>query len=133
VYQLAKGHNVESCQGDGNDVVEVHSLAQQAIDKARRGGGPSFLEFKTYRWREHCGPNYDNDLGYRTESEFLEWESRCPIERLKGRLLKEGVLGNQDIDSMVRDLEAEIEAAVTFAKQSPVPEEELLTLHVFAP
>lgn len=132
VYQLAKGHNVESCQADGNDVVEVHNLSEQAINKARGGGGPSFLEFKTYRWREHCGPNYDNVLGYRTESEFFQWKNRCPIERLKEGLLKEGVLCNQDIDSIVRDLEAEIEAAIAFAKQSPFPEEQLLSLNVYA-
>jgi TPP-dependent pyruvate/acetoin dehydrogenase alpha subunit len=69
VFNLAKGHGIESRQGDGNDVAEVYELAGEAVEKARRGGGPSFLEFKTYRWREHCGPNFDNDIGYRTEAE----------------------------------------------------------------
>jgi len=126
VFGLAKGHGVESYQGDGNDVVEVYRLAEQAIGKARQGGGPTFLEFKTYRWREHCGPYYDNDLGYRTENEFQEWKERCPIERLQERLLKEGVLCNQDIEDMMRNMEVEMEAAVAFAKESPFPEEGLL-------
>ncbi len=126
IFELAKGHGKESFQGDGNDVIEVYTLAQQAIRKARQGGGPTFLELKTYRWREHCGPYYDNDLGYRTESEFQEWKQRCPIERLKERLLGDDILCNQDIEVMVRNLEAEIEEAVVFAKESPFPEKQSL-------
>jgi len=91
------------------------------------------LEFKTYRWREHCGPYYDFDLGYRTESEFQEWRRRCPIEMLKDRLLSEGVLCNQDINDMVNELEVEIEDAVVFVKESPFPEERLLLEHIYAP
>ena len=123
---------MESYQGDGNDVIEVYNLAEQAIRKARQADGPTFLEFKTYRWREHCGPYYDNDLGYRTESEFQEWRRRCPIEALEERLLRDSVLCNQDIDGMVSELEAEIEDAVAFAKESPFPEERLLLEHVYA-
>jgi len=133
IFELAKGHGVESYQGDGNDAIEVYRLAERAIRKARQGGGPTFLEFKTYRWREHCGPYYDFDLGYRTESEFQEWRRRCPIEMLKKRLFSDGVLSNQDMDDMVSDLEAEIEDAVVFAKQSPFPEERLLLEHIYAP
>jgi pyruvate dehydrogenase E1 component alpha subunit len=133
IFGLAKGHGMESYQGDGNDVIEVYELAERAVRKARQGGGPTFLEFKTYRWREHCGPYYDNDLGYRTESEFQEWRRRCPIERLEERLLRDGVLCNQDIDGMVSELESEIEDAVMFAKGSPFPQGGLLLEHVYTP
>ncbi len=133
VVDLAKGHGVESHQGDGNDVMEVCRLAEHAVQKARQGGGPSFLEFKTYRWREHCGPNYDNDLGYRTESEFLEWKTRCPIARLKQQLLQDRLLSNEELDEMIVSLNAEIDAAVAFAEQSPLPEGQVLRQSVFAP
>jgi len=63
IFWLAKGHGIKSYQGDGNNAIEVYKLAEQAIHKARQGNGPTFLEFKTYRWREHCGPYYDKDLG----------------------------------------------------------------------
>lgn len=132
VFWLAKGHGVESYQRDGNDVFEVCRLAEQAIRKARKGGGPTFLEFKTYRWREHCGPNYDNHLGYRTEKEFQEWKQRCPIEKLKVCLLGNNTLCNQDIEQMVKKLEAEIEDAVLFAKRSAFPEEQVLLEHIYA-
>jgi pyruvate dehydrogenase E1 component alpha subunit len=133
VIRLSEGHGLENHQGDGNDVVEVCRLAKRAIQKAREGGGPSFLELKTYRWRENCGPNYDNDLGYRPESEFLEWKTRCPIARLKERLLEDELMSNDDLGHMEGSLRAEIEAAVAFADQSPVPEQELLLRGVFAP
>lgn len=133
VFWLAKGHGMESCQGDGSDVVEVYHLAEQAIRKAREGGGASFVEFKTYRWREHCGPYYDNHLGYRTEEEFLEWKRRDPIEMFGTRLLNEGVLPSQGAHEMTTTLEAEIEEAVAFAKASAFPEEDLLVRDVYAP
>lgn len=130
IFCLAKGYGVDSFQGDGNDVIKVYTLAQKAIRKARRGDGPTFLEFKTYRWREHCGPYYDNDLGYRTESEFQKWKQRCPIERLRERLLRDSILCNQDIEHMKHKLEAEIEEAVVFAKESPFPEKVFLQEYV---
>lgn len=132
VYALAGGHGVENHQGDGNNVAEVFALAERAIRKARRGGGPTFLEFKTYRWREHCGPHYDNNLGYRTEAEFLKWKQRCPIEQLKGQLLKEAVLCDRELDDMTRELHTEISEAFDFAKQSPFPEKRFLLEHLYA-
>lgn len=133
LFWLAKGHGIESFQGDGNDAIEVYRLAEQAVGKARHGGGPTFLEFKTYRWREHCGPNYDNDLGYRAETEFREWQQRCPVENLERRLRADGLLSHQDIASMKDRLGAEIEAAVEFARESPFPAESNLQQHVYAP
>lgn len=133
ISRLAEGHGIETFQGDGNNVTEVFGLSERAVRKARQGGGPTFLEFATYRWREHCGPNYDNDLGYRTESEFLEWKERDPIKTFSERLLRDGVLCNQDIDSMTSKLDAEMDDAVTFAKDSPFPEGQLLLEHIYAP
>jgi len=132
IFWLAQGHGMESYQGDGNDVIEVYTLAEQAVRKARQGGGPTFLEFKTYRWREHCGPYYDDHLGYRPEGELKGWEERCPIEKFKTRLLEESILCNQDIEGMAREIETEVVAAVAFAKESPFPEEELLLEHIYA-
>lgn len=133
VFELAKGHGVESHQGDGNDVEAVYRQTGEAIRKARQGGGPTFLEFKTYRWREHCGPHYDNDLGYRTPHEFETWKSRCPIERLKRDLLSQGRMTPLEVDEMQAQLEEEISGAVTFAKESPFPAEPLLPEQIYAP
>ena len=133
IFWLAQGYGVPSYQGDGNDVLDVYALANEAIHRLRQGDGPHFLEFKTYRWLEHCGPYYDFSLGYRSESELKTWQRRCPIEGLKERLLRDGLLCNQDIESMGREIEREIGAAETFAKESPFPEGELLGEDVYAP
>jgi len=132
IFEVAKGHGIASYQGDGNDVVQVYQMAKRAINKARKGGGPTFLEFKTYRWREHCGPNDDFNLGYRTESEVRDWQKRCPIKKLKERLLTDGIVSNRDIEAMVSDLKIEIEAAVVFARESAFPNKQLLLEYVYA-
>jgi pyruvate dehydrogenase E1 component alpha subunit len=133
VVEMAKAHGMEGFQGDGNDVIEVSRLAAQAIQNARTGGGPTFLEFKTYRWREHCGPNYDNDLGYRTEREFEEWKARCPIQQLQRRLMDERLLSEEVREQFIAVVEQELDEAVAFAKESPFPEEALLFEHAYAP
>lgn len=133
ICELARGHGIESHRGDGNDVEAVCGLAKAAAEKARAGSGPTFLEFKTYRWREHCGPYYDNHLGYRSEQEFEEWRARCPIARLKQRLLQWGSVTQQDLDGIEAALVTEVEEAVVFAKSSPFPEPQLLQEHLYAP
>ncbi|WP_377477812.1 MAG: thiamine pyrophosphate-dependent dehydrogenase E1 component subunit alpha [Microcoleus anatoxicus] len=132
VYALAKSHNIPSFQGDGNDVAEVYQMTAEAVQRARSGGGPTFLEFKTYRWREHCGPNYDNDLGYRTEAEFQEWKVRCPIQRTQAELLEQGILTAEDLEEMTRVISSEVEEAVSFAKSSPFPDPQILFQHIYA-
>ncbi|WP_341738387.1 thiamine pyrophosphate-dependent dehydrogenase E1 component subunit alpha [Microcoleus sp. CAWBG640] len=132
VYALAKSHNIPSFQGDGNDVAAVYQMTAEAVQRARSGGGPTFLEFKTYRWREHCGPNYDNDLGYRTEAEFQEWKVRCPIQRTQAQLLEQGILTAQDLDEMIGVISSEVEEAVSFAKSSPFPDPQILFQHIYA-
>lgn len=122
IYLQVQGHGIESFTLDGNDVGEVYEHAMRAAEKARSGRGPTFLEFSTYRWLEHCGPFYDNDLGYRTEEEFLKWKKTCPVKRIEERLKAEGVLANKDFERVKIKLEKEISEAVNFAKSSPFPD-----------
>ncbi len=132
IYELAKGHGLPSSQGDGNDINEVVRQTGEAIERARAGQGPSFLEFLTYRWREHCGPDYDNHIGYRTEQEYLEWKEKCPIKRFENLLSKNETLNQKDADEMSKELKAEIEEAFRFAKESPFPLEEKILEDIYA-
>ncbi len=132
VFELAKGHGMASFQGDGNNVEEVYAMTEQAVLKARRGQGPTFLEFATYRWLEHCGPNDDTAMGYRTEEECKSWKKKCPIARLEQKLRACGDLTDESLQAMKDEIDAEIEEAVTFAKSSPFPKKELLGEHVYA-
>ena len=124
IWQFARGYGMHSECGDGNDVVDVVRKTSRAIHHAREGGGPAFLEFATYRWREHCGPNYDNDLGYRTEAEFKDWQSRDPITRLESELVASGELSTGELDDMVNVIDREIEDAFQSAKEAPFPRQE---------
>lgn len=132
IYALARGYGLDSQQSDGNDVEAIHDVTRAAVEKTRSGAGPAFLEFKTYRWREHCGPHYDNHVGYRSEQEFEEWKARCPVTRLKRRLLERGLATQQELDGIEAALANEVEEAVAFAKASPFPEPRLLADHLYA-
>lgn len=118
---IAAGLGAGTFRGDGNDVAAVAAATSDAVKRARSGGGPSVLEFSTYRWLEHCGPNYDNHIGYRTPAEFESWKGQCPIERLTLRLGESGWIDDAEIARMEARIAEEIEDAVRFAKASPFP------------
>ena len=80
------------------------------------------LEFSTYRWLEHCGPNYDNDLGYRTEDEYLDWRAKEPIAGFSASLLSSGVLSEAGLSQMDQLISDETDAAFRFADASPFPD-----------
>lgn len=111
---IARAHGVYARYGFGNDVEEVHRIASEAVAHIRKGEGPAFLEFDTYRHREHCGPNFDNHIGYRTEQEFLAWEQRCPLKVYRNKWKVEE-------ETLRAPIAAEIEDAFRFAEESPFP------------
>jgi TPP-dependent pyruvate/acetoin dehydrogenase alpha subunit len=115
---LAAAHGLKSFVGDGNDATLVYGLMREAREHVQAGLGPVFLEFSTYRWREHCGPSFDNDLGYRPEAEFNEWKKQDPMRRLEDRLRQEST-GDFELNQIEREISKEIDAAVAFAKESP--------------
>ena len=129
---LVKSLGIKGDKGDGNNVIEVYELAKKAVANIRKGKGPYYLEFETYRWREHCGPNYDNDLGYRTEKDFLKWKKKCPIDSFEKKLIKEDILSSIQADNFKQDIQAEIDDAVGFAKNSPYPESKEMLSDVYA-
>ena len=121
IHEMVRGLGLMTDFGDGNNAVQVYEKAQCAVDAIRSGSGPWFLEFSTYRWREHCGPNFDNSLGYRTEEEFAMWKEKDPIVRLSASLLDDGVCTDADIRQVYETVQKEIDAAFDFAKESPFP------------
>ena len=129
---IAKAHGVCEFEADGNDVIEVYESMSRTIEGVRKGLGPAYVEYKTYRWREHCGPNFDNNIGYRTEAEYLIWRKRCPIEHFERLLKNEGILSGTEVGEMAKGITAEIEEAFHFAKSSPFPAKEDLYLNLYA-
>jgi TPP-dependent pyruvate/acetoin dehydrogenase alpha subunit len=132
IADLGRGHGIEASQHDGQHVEVVHTAAAKAVAHIRSKGGPVLLEFATYRWLEHCGPNDDIDLGYRTHKELNSWQQRCPV-RLHKQLLEDDGLLNAALDrSIDAAIAAEIDDAVGFAEKSPFPPREDLMRNLYA-
>jgi TPP-dependent pyruvate/acetoin dehydrogenase alpha subunit len=132
VYQQALGHGIKAQQGDGNDAVAVHQLMREAVEHARARRGPVFLEFKTYRFREHCGPAFDNQIGYRTEAEYLAWKARDPIPALEEKMRSAGRLDPAGLEKYQAAVRREIDGAFAAAAAAPWPAPDTLLDHVYA-
>ena len=132
IREVAEGIGVPAFGGDGQLVEDVYLLAGRAIEHSRAGKGPTFVEFQTYRWLEHCGPLYDLDQGYRPPGEFEFWSARCPVALQRERLISDGVLDEVAIAAMTNEIDAMVEQAVTFAKRAPFPKRDALFAHVYA-
>ncbi len=131
ISKLVKGHGIEVFSGDGNDVLNVSNTTQEAISHIKNNKVPAFMTFDTYRWLEHCGPNWDDDLGYRVKGELDDWMSRCPISTFEKKILDNGYVNRQDIKILREKILAEIDSAIQFAKNSPFPNIELLDKHIY--
>lgn len=130
--ELARAHGMYSIHADGNDVMAVFKAAHEAVERARRDDGPTFLLLDTYRWREHCGPEFDNHIGYRTEAEYEAWHSLCPVKTSRENLLSQKFLSSSDDDAMAAGFKQEIDRAFEFAKNAPLPEPSEASVHVYA-
>lgn len=132
IFEMVNAMGVPSSHGDGNDVESAYNLLGKEIADIRAGKGPRFVELDTYRWREHCGPNFDNDLGYRTEKEFLDWKKRDPIALHTSKLVSEKLLSEIELKKIETEIEKEVREAFEFADRSPYPKEEDAFHHIFA-
>ncbi len=131
IYKMVEAIGCPAIHGDGNNALEVYEKVKSGIRSIRQGKGPLFFEFKTYRWKEHCGPNYDNDIGYRTEKEFLAWKKRDPIRFLERKLLKESVISKDAIEDIYQSILKEIREAFEFAEKSSFPAKDEIFKHLY--
>ncbi len=130
---FASSFGMPSEQGDGNDVVAVYTLARQAVERARLGEGPTFLEFHTYRIHEHVGPYFDHELGQGREADWQSWRERCPVTGFEKKLLADGIVDDNDVEQLTSELRGEIESAFEFAKSSAFPDRDYSWEHAYAP
>ena len=122
----AGAHALTATRVDGMNVLEVFDAAQQAVERARNGEGPSFIEARVYRYRAHGGAGDDTKTGYRPLAEREAWEKLDPVESLFGLL--QGV----DRKKLEVEIAREIKEAFRHALTSPDPTEEDLYRHVYA-
>lgn len=132
IAKMVSAMGVEAAIGDGADIVSCYEIMRDAVDRVRNTGMPFFLEFSTYRWREHCGHSFDNDIGYRTEEEFLEWHAKDPLENLSHHLIAADTSGLANIESIKARINSEINLAFNFAESSDFPDQSEAYTGVYA-
>nr|WP_321467832.1 thiamine pyrophosphate-dependent dehydrogenase E1 component subunit alpha [uncultured Desulfobulbus sp.] len=118
IADRAAGYDMPGVIVDGNDVVAVFEAITAAVERARKGEGPSLVECKTYRWRGH----FEGDACvYRKKDELDEWVKKDPIPRFAKKLVDDGVLTKKELDKLQADIDKELQEAITFAEESPLP------------
>ncbi len=130
IVQSAEAHGMPGVRVDGNDVVEVYRAACAAVARARSGEGPTCIECRTYRGRGHVGPSDDLHLPVRREDETEEWRRKDPVLRLLLLLQSQGMTPGE-ADLIAGAVNAEVEAAIEFARGSPYPAAETLPDYLF--
>jgi 2-oxoisovalerate dehydrogenase E1 component len=128
----AGAYGIPGVAVDGNDVVAVWKAAQAAIERARRGEGPTLIESKTYRTVGHH--EGDTVVGtYRTQDEVDEWTKRCPVENLKRRIIEDyAILTGRQVDEIDSAVDTAVAEAIEYARNSPEPDPASASLHVYA-
>ena len=128
LYKRAAGYGIHGEQVDGQDVFAVYEAVKAAVDRARAGGGPSLVEIKTYRAREHGeGALFGQfaSSNYRDPVEHQKWlNERDPVKLFSEKLISEGVLTEDEYRQLEESEKKRIEDAVAFAKESPLPDPE---------
>jgi acetoin:2,6-dichlorophenolindophenol oxidoreductase subunit alpha len=134
ISRIAEPFCMEIHTVDGNDVLKVYEEAGKAAETCRNGNGPVFMEFLTYRFRGHVGPD-DNIQGAHTDirpvDEIEQWRQKDPILRLERHLLDNRIMDEAQIGNVRREVEQEVEEAIEFAKASAFPKAGDMGKYVF--
>jgi pyruvate dehydrogenase E1 component alpha subunit len=126
----AASYGITAWPVDGMDVLSVEHAARRAAEAVRAGGGPHFLELRTYRFRAHS--MYDPDR-YRDKTEVAEWRERDPIEAFTTRMREAGELSGDELASIEEKLATQIEESITAARAAPSEPVTDLTRFVYSP
>lgn len=132
IHKIAAAHGLDAVVGDGNDVESVYEKARTACERARQGAGPQFLEFSVYRWREHCGPNFDDVLNYRSESDIAEGIAGCPVNAYANSLKLRGYADTDLLEYWENEISLEIRTAFEQALAGTPPLARLAGTKVYA-
>ncbi|WP_344828596.1 pyruvate dehydrogenase (acetyl-transferring) E1 component subunit alpha [Rurimicrobium arvi] len=119
IYRLADGFDMPGDSVDGMSCEEVHKGIERAVRRAREGGGPTFLEIKTYRFRGH---SMSDPAKYRTKEELETYKEKDPIVEVLKVIHKNGWASETEIDAINNKVQQEVDDCVKFAEESPWPD-----------
>ena len=129
IAKRAEGYGMPGVVVDGNDALAVYLEAKKAVERARKGEGPTLIEALTYRLAPHT--TSDDPSRYRSEEEVKAWAAKDPVVRLKTALEERGLWDEQREKALLLELEAEFEAELKAADQAPEPRPEEIVEHVY--
>lgn len=121
LYTLGEAYDMPSFPVDAMNVEAVHEAVVEAAERARKGDGPTLLEFRTYRYKGH---SMSDPQKYRTKEEVEEYKKQDPIEQVKDTILKEKILTEDEIKEIDARVKKQVADAVKFAEESPWPDGE---------
>jgi 2-oxoisovalerate dehydrogenase E1 component alpha subunit len=130
IARRAEGYGFPGHQVDGNDVLAVYEVAREAVERARRGEGPTLIEAKTYRMTAHSSD--DDDRRYREREEIEEWRLKDPIVRFEKYLTENGVLDEDKKEEIAAGIKAEVAEASDYAEAAPYADPEEALERVYA-
>lgn len=118
IHKIGEAFDMPNAAVDGMTVEAVHDAIEEAVTRARKGDGPTFLEIRTYRYRGH---SMSDPAKYRTKEEVEEYKNQDPIEKVKDTILKNKWLTQKQLDEIEAKIEAVVAESVEFAENSPLP------------
>lgn len=121
LYKLGLGYDIPSAPVDAMNVINVHQAISKAAKRARKGDGPSLLEFRTYRYKGH---SMSDPANYRSKEELENYKDKDPIEQVKNILLNKNILSQEEIESVDKNIKEQVKKSVEFAEKSPYPNKE---------
>ncbi len=119
LHTLAEAYDMPSAPVDAMKVEDVHNAVAEAAKRARKGDGPTFLEFRTYRYKGH---SMSDPAKYRTKEELEEYKKQDPIEQVKQTILKNKWATEEELKEIDNEIKARVADAVQFAEDSPWPD-----------
>jgi len=131
IADRGKPFGIPSVQVDGNDVLAVHNAVAEAVERGRRGEGPSLIEARTYRWHGHNEGEEAFSGPYRPKEEIDDWKGRDPIPPFAAKLVGWGVMSQEEVDAVDVEETERVKASVKFAEESPFPDPEEALMHLF--
>ena len=132
IVKLVNSIGVKSTYCDGLDIKKIYENLKKISEKARKGEGPQFIEISTYRWREHCGPNYDNNLGYRSNKEIDYWKKNDPLIKLKNEIISNDSKLTNTLKKIETEINNEVTSSFKKALKSKFPNEKDINKDVYA-
>lgn len=121
LYTLGESYDIPSEPVDAMNVESVHLAVEKAAERARKGDGPTLLEFRTYRYKGH---SMSDPAKYRTKEELEEYKAKDPIEQVRTTILANKFASEQDLEKIDQKIKQEVDEAVKFAEESPYPDAE---------